>query len=336
MTYLQNPPATEFALARRQTTLPGRSRRVLLQLSTVLVLAVLAAAAMAIWKRDLIADVYLADAKSLILNGVIILLFGLGCGRLLQGLLHYAREEREIERFLRLRAEGVECAAVFEQEENSLMARRIRAVTDLFARGVPIDHGAIAAIEVAQESLFQSFPRFVNNVLILTGVFGTVTSLIIALVGASNVLQTTLPGEGMGVMLLGMNTALTTTATAIVCYFFFTFFYQKLTDVQTYVLSEVERAVMLHVVPEYAFDTESVNHETRRLVNEVRALVGDLRTGVLGVDQTLARLGEQEDMQLQKLNAVLAAQEEQSRQVENIVSHLDQVRRVLIEGFRLE
>jgi len=336
MTHLQDPPETEFALARRQETMQTKSRRALLQINVVLIVAAVAAAAMAVWRRELIADVYLADAKAVILNGMILLLFLLGLARLVQGLIHYAREEQAIARFQRLRAEGVANPQVFEPDETSLIARRYLTIKNLFDRGVPIDHGAVTAIAVAEESLFQSFPRFVNNVLILTGVFGTVSSLIIALVGASDVLQNTLPGEGMGVMLLGMNTALTTTATAIVCYFFFTFFYQKFTDVQTYVFSQVERAVLLHVIPDFAFDGETINHETKQLVNEVRGLVTELRSGVLDVDRLLARLSEQGDAQLQQWQSALAGQQDQSRGVDEIAERVELLRQVLIEGFRLK
>jgi len=188
---------------------------------------------------------------------------------------------------------------------------------------------------VAEESLYQSFPRFVNNVLILTGVFGTVTSLIIALVGASDVLQNTLPGEGMGVMLLGMNTALTTTATAIVCYFLFTYFYQKLSDVQTYLFSQLERAVLLHVVPEYVFEPEAVNLQTKQLVNEVRDLVTELRAGVGDVQRHLTLVHEHGESQLEKWSAALRGQGEQNQRIDTLLARLDQLRQVLIEGFRL-
>ena len=130
-----------------------------------------------------------------------------------------------------------------------------------------------------------SFPRFVNNVLILTGVFGTVSSLIFALVGATDVLQTAVPGAGMGLLLLGMNTALTTTATAIVCYFFFTYFYHRFTDLQTWVISRLERAVLLYMVPDFTFEAETVNHQTKLLVEDVRELVVEMREGLGGIAQ---------------------------------------------------
>ena len=166
----------------------------------------------------------------------------------------------------------------------SLLADRYDTIRELFNGGGPVDHGAISAIMIAEESLHQSFPRFVNNVLILTGVFGTVSSLIFALVGAGDVLRASSPDAGMGLLLLGMNTALTTTATAIVCYFFFTFFFHRLTDLQTWVFSQVERASLLYMVPEFTYEPEAVNHQTKLLVEEVKHLVGDVREGLGGIE----------------------------------------------------
>jgi len=313
-----------------------KSQRTLMQLSIVLVVVVIAAIGAGIWKATIVAEVFFSDPKPIILNGLIVLLFALGVGQLLRGLTHYAVEEREIIRFLDLRADGASLELIFDDpEDDSLIARRYFTIRELFARGVPIDHGAIAAVSLAEESLYQSFPRFVNNVLILTGVFGTVSSLIFALLGASSILQNALPGEGMGLMLLGMNTALTTTATAIVCYFFFTYFYQKLTDVQTYLFSRIEQAVLLHIVPEFAFESEAVNHETRSLINEVRALVREMQAGLGDVALTLTGLNTHNDEQLRKWSASLAGQEEHNRKLHEALARLEDLRAVLVEGFRL-
>lgn len=302
----------------------------------VLAVSIGACAVISLWKLEIVKDIYFADVKTYILNGVIVLLFGLGLGQLVRGFRHYAVEEQELARFVVGRADGIECEGILaDPDDTTLIARRYFTVKDLFRRGVPINHSAISSIMVAEESLYQSFPRFVNNVLILTGVFGTVSSLIFALIGASNVLQSALPGEGMGVMLLGMNTALTTTATAIVCYFFFTYFYQKLTDVQTHLFSQIERAVLIHVIPEFAFDSESINHQTQSLVREVRKLIGRLHDGVGNIEQTLTGLGAHNDAQMEKWDTVLGRQDALQEQVNGILSYSKELQRVLVEGFRL-
>ncbi|MFO7653731.1 MAG: hypothetical protein R6X25_07880 [Candidatus Krumholzibacteriia bacterium] len=336
MTYLQEPPPHEIVHARRQERAPTMGQRALLQMSVTLGLLAAAVAALLVWKGRVVMGVYLADPFAMVLNGLIVALFVLGLVRLFQGLRHYAREEREVNRFLRMRSDGMPGAAAFDDlADDSIMARRYFTIRGLYERGIPIDHGAISAIMVAEESLYQSFPRFVNNVLILTGVFGTVTSLIIALVGASDVIQTAVPGEGMGLMLLGMNTALTTTATAIVCFFFFTYFYQKLGDVQSYLFSRLERATLLYLVPEFAFDTDAVNHETRRLVEEVRGLTQDLRTGLGDLQRSTAALAIPQHERLKVWSGLAAGQEEQVRRLEGLGSQLEELHRVLVEGFRL-
>ena len=171
-----------------------------------------------IWQSELVRRIYFIDNKTIILNGIIFLLFFIGVIHLIRSFVHYSFEEKQIQTFISEKELGNE-VLIDTFPADSIIAKRYSTVKDLYDRQVPIHHGAISSIMIAEESLHQSFPKFVNNVLILTGVFGTIVSLIFALVGASSVLQTALPGEGMGVMLLGMNTALTTTATAIVCYF---------------------------------------------------------------------------------------------------------------------
>jgi hypothetical protein len=314
----------------------SRSLQSLIQMTTVLVIVVAAVLLVAVWRWPVVRDVFLADWKSILLNGVIVLVFALGLFQLYRGFTHYALEEQRLARFESLRAEGRRTADILaDPADESLLAARYRTIQSLFDRGVPIDHGAIAAISVAEESLHQSFPRFVNNVLILTGVFGTVSSLIFALIGASDVLRSALPGEGMGLMLLGMNTALTTTATAIVCFFLFTYFYQKLTDVQTFVMSRVERAVLLHVVPEFSFESETVDHQSKLLLNQLGLMVDEIRSGVATVRQTMQELESRQADHAVQWQAALTGQQEQQRRLDGLQSALEELRRVLLEGFRL-
>ena len=79
----------------------------------------------------------------------------------------------------------------------------------------------------------------------------------------------------------------------IIIYFFFTYFYQKLTDVQTYLFSQVERSVLMYMIPEFAFDPESINHQTEHLIKDVRGLVRELHEKLMrGVRGDTATPGE--------------------------------------------
>ncbi len=309
----------------------SKSRRILFQMGIVSLSAVLVLAAVLVLKFNTVLAWAMGDFRPLALNGIIFILFLLGTVQLYKAIRHYQRQEEQIAQFIRRRQNGQSSDEILSTiTGTSLIAHRYYTIKDLFNRGGPVDHGAISAIMMAEESLHQSFPRFVNNVLILTGVFGTVSSLIFALVGAGDVLQASSPDAGMGLLLLGMNTALTTTATAIVCYFFFTFFFHRLTDLQTWIFSQVERAALIHMVPEFSYEPDTVNHQTRLLVEEVKLLVGEVRSGLGGIEESL---GNHKSEPTNSNDALLAAMEKQNAALE---LQLDDVRRVLVEGFRLD
>jgi cell division protein FtsB len=313
-----------------------RSRQILVQMIIVLAAAVNAAVLLFLWKVDAVAGVLFGDPRPLILNGAILVLFGLGVWRLFRGVRYYERQEAQISEFAARRAEGYPTEQVLaEFKDPSLLRERHATIKELFAGGGPVDHGAISSIMLAGESLQLSFPRFVNNVLILMGVFGTVSSLIFALVGASHVLEAAVPGSGMGLLLLGMNTALTTTATAIVCYFFFTFFFHRFTDLQTWVVSRLERAALLYMIPDFSFEAEAVNHQAKLLVQDVRQLVAEMRQGLGGIEGAVARLDETARARHEQGAAVLAGQEVQNGKLEGALAGLAELRNVLVEGFRL-
>ncbi len=307
----------------------SKSHRILFQMGAVSLVATLALAAVLILKFDTMMAWALGDFRPLVLNGIIFVLFLVGTLRLYQAIRHYQQQENQINDYVRQRQEGQWSAEILnDMPSPSLIANRYRTIRDLFNGGGPVDHGAISAIMMAEESLHQSFPRFVNNVLILTGVFGTVSSLIFALVGAGDVLQAASPDAGMGLLLLGMNTALTTTATAIVCYFFFTFFFHRLTDLQTWVFSQVERAALVHMVPEFSYEPDVVNHQTKLLIEDVKLLVGEMRQGLGGIEQALLK-----EEPVDASQSLLAGIDKQNAALE---ARFDELRKVLIEGFRLD
>ncbi|MEZ4387061.1 MAG: hypothetical protein R3D98_05705 [Candidatus Krumholzibacteriia bacterium] len=316
--------------------MPSRSRQALLQMSLVLAAVVVAVAIVAVWRWPYVHDVFLEDWKSVLLNGVVVIIFTVGVGQLYRAFGHYARQERVLARFDQERNLGRTARDILDHTaERSLLLDRYHTIKALFDRGVPIDHGTIAAIAQADESSRQSFPRFVNNVLILTGVFGTVSSLIFALIGASDVLRTAVPGEGLGVMLLGMNTALTTTATAIVCFFMFSYFFQKLGDVQTALLSRVERVVLLDVIPEFQFEPQAIDHQTKLLLDELVQLVMDMRRGVDAAQQSLGDLDRHHAREAARWDDVLTAQAGQSERLDRVAGALLAIEGRLVEGFRL-
>jgi hypothetical protein len=310
-----------------------RSGRALIHMLITLLVVIGALAAIAVRYADLFRKIYLIDTKTVVLNGFILLLFFTGLLELIRAIAHLSREEKQLNRFVH----DKETRRFIPEEllSTSLIGRRYTTIRSLYERKVPINHGAIAAITAAEESRHLSYPRFVNNVLILTGVFGTIVSLIYALIGATAVLQTNAAGEGIGVMLLGMNTALNTTATAIVCFFLFTFFYQRLADLETYVLSRVEEAVLVHIIPEFAFDSEAVNYKTERLVSELQLLVEEMKSGIDFIRDSLTGLNKYNRAYLARITALVARQDNQAEQTQQVLGQLLKIETVLKNGFRL-
>ena len=312
-----------------------KSQKSLINMLIILIVVFGSLAVVSLWKSEFVRQIYLIDDKTIILNGIIFLLFFMGVIHLIRSFVHYSFEEKQIRIFISDKELGNE-DFIENISTESIIAKRYFTVKDLYDKQVSIHHGAISAIMMAEESLYQSFPKFVNNVLILTGVFGTIVSLIFALVGASSVLQTALPGAGMGVMLSGMNTALTTTATAIVCYFLFTYFFQRLTDVQTFVFGKVEEAVLIHIVPEFSFDSEALNYKTERLIKELQKIVKEMKKGSGFIQDSLADLNEHNKDYIEKLASLISGHEHQLAKTEHVATKLESIKEVLLNGFRLK
>lgn len=233
------------------------------------------AAGLAAWKYDLLNDIYLRDQLTplgIAANGFILLLFATGVLKMVAILLHYAREESALDRFLGNLEEAAE-DPLDGIAQGRIIHRRYRIIARLAESHAPINHGALASALVADESTRASFPKFISNILILTGVFGTILALSIALVGASDMLEASVDSGGMGLVIHGMSTALSTTITAIVCYLYFGYFYLKLNDVQTRFLSGVEQTTATWLVPRFETRPERVMSRFAELLISIAELV---------------------------------------------------------------
>ncbi len=295
------------------------SRRVLLSLLALLMIAV----ALVLGGLKLIGEVYFSNQLTdtgLIINGIIVGLFIIGTLKIIAVLLQYQSEEGA----LRQVADALEEGDYLPESEVSprrLISQRLAAIRSLGKRNAPVDHSALAATLLASESTRISFARFINNTLILVGVFGTIVSLSMALVGASDLLGNVESMGGMERVIHGMSTALSTTMTAIVCYLFFGYFFIKLTDAQTRLLSAIEQVTTLHLLPQYAHSSDTMFHEVAGLVRSLQQVVTQMQQ-VQG-DYLAAGQGLRE-----VVDAV-------NQQVTPMGQNIETIKGVLHEGFRL-
>ncbi len=295
------------------------SRNVLIRM---IILSAIIAALM-VWKFEFINQVYFRDQLTptgLIINGTIVGLFAIGILRMITIFLHYAQEENALIRFLRNLREG-EQDPLNRIHKKAIIANRYRTMQGLYKANCPINHGSLASTLVANESTRNSLPKFINNILILTGVFGTIVSLSIALIGASDLLATSVNVGGMGMVVHGMSTALSTTITAIVCFIFFGYFNLKLSDVQTNLISAVEQVTVNELLPRFQVQTDSALYEFTGLVRSLQGLVSQMKTAQQGMEEVEQRV----------LSTVQSYQEQSLGMHED----LSEIKHILKVGFRL-
>jgi len=281
------------------------------------------AAALAVWKYDLLDEIYLHDQLTplgIATNGFILLLFAAGVLKMVATFLHYAGEERALGRFVDNLANAAEdpLAGVGRRTE---IHRRFLTLARLAETHAPINQGALASALVANESTRVSFPRFISNILILTGVLGTILGLALALVGASGMLASAVSTGGMGMVVHGMSTALSTTITAILCYLYFGYFYLKLNDAQTRFISTVELLTATQLVPRFEVREEGALNRFVGLVKSVAALV----------ERMDASQRTFEAIELKLLNTL----ETHRDKVTQVAGDVRRIETILRDGFRL-
>jgi len=295
------------------------ARRVLIRLAVAVALAVVGV--VAAW--PFIVDFYFTNQLTktgYVINGGILVLFAVGLLRITSLLFRYLREERAIGRFLR-GVEGDLYHPIDSVPANSLILQRYKAILTLSKQHAPINQGALAATLVAAEGMRISLAKFVHNTLVLTGVFGTIVSLSIALLGASNLLEGVQGTSNMALVIHGMSTALSTTMTAIVCYVFFGYFYLKLLDAKAHVIGGIEQITSLYLMPKYS---QSQEH----LVKEVATLVQGLR-------ETAESMREAQHNHAEAAGRLLELMDTFHTRTEPLAGDVANIKRLLQAGFRL-
>ena len=293
--------------------------KILIRMGIALALAIVAA----FLNLDFLADIYMnrqLTQVGLIINGGILLLFLIGMLKIALALAFYAREEQSLAAMIEALDAGNSDPAE-ALPPSAIIARRFSAMRRLHEQHTPINHNAMAAALLAAESTRSGTPRFINNILILGGVFGTIVSLSIALIGASDMLENAISSTGMGLVIHGMSTALTTTITAILCYVLHGYFFNALGDAQTRLLGQIEEITATRLMPMFQIEQKTIDY---RIADLLRAMADMLKRMDDGQSGVLAITG--------RLEALLEKLENERSETR---AQLADVRRLLREGFRL-
>ena len=268
----------------------------------------------------------------ILLNLAIVVLFFMGLIRMMALFLSYAHEEDVLERFI-ARIKEKASNPLHKLDPNSLIVGRVNALQTLYDQEAEINQGSLAAITAAGESARFTLVRFVHNILIISGVFGTVVSLSIALFNAEGLLNTPDDLQRMGAILGGMSTALKTTITAILCYAAFSYFHLRLQDIRTQLLANLEQTTSLYIMPH--FRTTEVS-----ILNDVSVLSKELRQAAEAVTQIQDRfmhVGDRLQLAVDDLQSQISTiGHALSRTVETNSEDLRIIRESIREGFRLD
>ncbi len=292
--------------------------------NVLLRLIVLSAAVLILvfYNFDYIQNIYLKNQLTntgYIINGSILGLFAIGMIKLLMSLIFYWREERALGRFIiNIRKESFNPAEGIN--DSSLIYHRYATMQEIYRQQSPVNQSALAATMVASESTRLSFPKFVSNILILTGVFGTIISLSIALLGASSLMEEN-GISSMGQVIHGMSTALSTTTTAIICYLFFGYFYLKLTDIQTNLFSAIEQVTAQYLQPRFSYQSENMVHQLAELIKSLRHTAANMQLAQKQYQEMSSRVNEITTRYDQRIHGMS--------------SDISSIRELLRQGFRL-
>lgn len=303
-----------------QRLLTGLSLKIIIQFGVVITAAILLVAL----NLDLIYPFYFENQLTntgVVINSAILALLVIGLGNVLYHLLRYRREENAIAGFVN-NVESIRPDLMEGLPTDSIVVKRQLTMQAIQRANGEINHGALAAMLNADEATHFGLIRFINNILILTGVFGTIVSLSIALLGASDLIDSADASlGGMGLVIHGMSTALSTTITAIVSYVIFGYFYTRLNDVQMHCLSGIEQLTSIYLLPRYVKSSDDIVHKMSDLIKSV----------IFATD----KLKKTQDTYQEAATTLQQTIKTNQQQIDQLVDEIHGIKQILRDGFRL-
>ena len=287
-------------------------------------IAVLLFASLLYWQRAVLAEVYwgpLATQLGMVVNGVIGGLFLVALARIFYLLFAYTREGRAITLFEEQVDFGLTEAGI-ESLSESLIAQRYRILQQGRLELDRPQQAALSAILLNQEMMRLGLIRLIQSLLILLGVFGTVASLSLALVGASDLLSFPQNGDGIALVVHGMATALSTTMTAIAAYLVLTLVFSRLVASQSSVCQQVELLTLRRLLP-------LVSRGGEDLAQTLTLRLKDLNAAAIA-------LAEVQDSLAPHLDAMRQERHVQNEHSKKLMEALQSVDQTLRKGFRLD
>ncbi|MFW7381766.1 MAG: MotA/TolQ/ExbB proton channel family protein [Oligoflexus sp.] len=255
-----------------------------------------------------------------VINLILLFIFALGTLRILTVLWQFSQEENELERFSK--NVGSKSTNVFHDvSHDSIIGRRYHILLGLKEKNADINQAVLSGVLKSELNAHSSLARYFNSILILLGMLGTILSLGIALVGASNLFESISNVEDMSVIVNGMSTALSTTLTAIVCYVFFRFFLSKLYESQNFILRSVERLTMTYLLPELAPRIPTVDEK----------LAGLLRR----MDELMVQINRQQEQLDEREDRLTQGVEQYRDGMGEMIASMSKIHDSLKQGFRL-
>lgn len=276
------------------------------------------------WKFNFIYQFYFENQLTqtgIFINSAIVALWACGMLNILYLLYRYKHEEQTIAGLVN-NIESLKTDLVEGLPTESILIKRYATMRSIQAAGGEINHSALAAMLSADEGTKFGLVSFINNILILTGVLGTIVALSIALLGASDLMDSAAGSlGGMGLVIHGMSTALSTTITAIISYVIFGYFYTRLNDVQTHFISGIEHLTSVYLLPQFVKRSDDIAYK-----------MGDLIKSVIHAADKLRNTQEIYHESALSLQEGISGNREQ---IEQLDKDLAEIKSLLREGFRL-